>query len=382
MRNTIVRKLTLSLIAFYALVNETEATTTAAEEQYRLGRSYYKGEGVAVNKGKAIDCYRKAAEQNHAHAQVKLGACYFNGDGVAKDYKEAVKWFQMAAEQGDVDGQVSLGISCLQGLGIDQNEVEAEKWFHKAAEQGVSNSELFKEAQQGDAECQSFIGTRYMYVEKDPQEAAKWYRMAASQGLANAQYALGMHYLWGVGVDKDEGEAIQLLRKAAEQGQPDAQFILGLCYLKGDGVEKDRSEAVNWFHKAAAHGQPNARDILNKLEMDDVCHVYESIGYCVGTIIGVYLIWAAFRLICCMIRRLLRKQGKHMAFPWWFMLLALPSLAKEWRGIYGQNRIEVFFMVFVYVLIVAGHWRINRRDKKQASEYNASNGIRQQHDAD
>ena len=253
MKNTTVRKLMLGLIAICAFaglmashgcdegsrgdgatrdkVKDVDRYRKAAAQgdldaQVALGKLYYKGDGVEQNKAKAVEWFRKAAEQNHACAQVKLGACYFNGEGVAKDDKEAVMWFLMAAEQGDVDGQVSLGMSYLQGLGVDQDEVEAEKWFRKAAEQGVSNSELFKEAQQGDAECQSFIGTRYLYVEKDTKEAAKWYRMAAEQGYANAQYALGMHYLYGAGVDKDEYEAVKWLQKAAEQGLEPAKQLL------------------------------------------------------------------------------------------------------------------------------------------------------------
>jgi hypothetical protein len=43
-----------------------------AEAFYNLGRCYDKGEGVAQNQAKAIECYEKAAEQGHKEAKAIL----------------------------------------------------------------------------------------------------------------------------------------------------------------------------------------------------------------------------------------------------------------------------------------------------------------------
>ena len=57
--------------------------------QYRLGRCYAKGHGVAENDAVAVRWYSKSAAQNYAKAQYRLGKCYLKGNGVAADEKKA-----------------------------------------------------------------------------------------------------------------------------------------------------------------------------------------------------------------------------------------------------------------------------------------------------
>ena len=49
---------------------------------------------------KAVEWYRKAAEQGHPGAMFNLGTCYLEGTGVKKDIAEAAKWFKRAASLG------------------------------------------------------------------------------------------------------------------------------------------------------------------------------------------------------------------------------------------------------------------------------------------
>ena len=107
-----------------------------SKTQYRLGQKYLNGEGVAQDLGKALACYRKAAEQGHAGAQADLGWIYRNGSGVAQDLVKAVQWYRKAAEQGNADAQCNLGFMYQGGKGVPQDANEAIQWFQKAAEQG------------------------------------------------------------------------------------------------------------------------------------------------------------------------------------------------------------------------------------------------------
>ena len=61
-------------------------------------------------------------------------------------------------------------------------------------------------------------------------------KKAAEQGDAEAQLSLGSRYAYGVGVPADHAEAVRWYRKAAEQGDGDAQFNLGKMYYEGRGV--------------------------------------------------------------------------------------------------------------------------------------------------
>ena len=85
------------------LVKKAEAGD--AEAQYKLGRSYYHGEGVAKDYKEAFKWITKSAEQGYAYGQYNLGLCYYEAVGIAKDKEEAVRWCTKAAEQGDEDAK-------------------------------------------------------------------------------------------------------------------------------------------------------------------------------------------------------------------------------------------------------------------------------------
>jgi len=50
--------------------------TRTAEGQYRIGWRYFKGDDVPQDKEKAVEWFRRSAEQGHMEAQTMLGWCY------------------------------------------------------------------------------------------------------------------------------------------------------------------------------------------------------------------------------------------------------------------------------------------------------------------
>ena len=82
-----------------------------------------------------------------ASAQVnvfyKLGWDYlFGANGKTKDAKEAVYWFKQGADQGDADCQYFLGFCYEDGLGVEKDLQQAQALFRKAAEQGHEAAQL------------------------------------------------------------------------------------------------------------------------------------------------------------------------------------------------------------------------------------------------
>ena len=79
---------------------------------------------------------RKAAERGFVRAQRDLGKLYWNGIGVELNRTEAVLWTRKAAEGGDADAQWNLA-SCLgeESANADRRR-EAVFWILKAAEAG------------------------------------------------------------------------------------------------------------------------------------------------------------------------------------------------------------------------------------------------------
>jgi len=64
-----------------------------------------------------------AREANHgkADAQFILGRMYQQGIGVAKDGAKAVEWYRKAADQGQAAAMSSLGLAYADGLGVPRS---------------------------------------------------------------------------------------------------------------------------------------------------------------------------------------------------------------------------------------------------------------------
>ncbi len=268
------------------------------EAQYQLGLCYKNGLGVQRDYSLALKWLEYAAQKLHrgalkdlginfsheSQALYGLGLYFFEGRGGKKDIDRAIELFRRAAEDDNEDAKYYLGLCYKNGWGVELDRNQAVKWFSVAVTQGQLKAfyELQSFATDGDAEAQCEIGDCYYYghiedVGRDLAEAVKWYTKSAEQGYAAAQYSLGECYAKNDGVVKDLEEAAKLYTKAAEQGHAAAQFELGECYLKGYGVFMDTIKGVSWLRKAAEQEYPSAQYRLAEcyqngigVEKDDV----------------------------------------------------------------------------------------------------------------
>lgn len=88
----------------------------------------------------------------------------------------------------------------------------------------------------------------------------------------------------------------------------------------------------------------------------------------------MYILWGIFLLIKWVFRLFLpraRKRKHSSVFPWWLMLLGLPSLVKEWGRLFDRFQGLVLLSIVVYVAIVFLHWRRCRQFKKQEANTDA-----------
>lgn len=194
----------------------------------------------------------------------EVGCRYFDDDS-----DKAVEWFRKAAEQGYAEAQFKLADYFSCGCSVEENPSEAYNWYLKAA-------------RQGHVEAQYFVGWCFetgFGVDKDADSAFLWYQRAAERGWASAQCSLGRLYANGEGAEEDAEEAVKWYRKAAEQGNDEAQYYLGECYYRGDGVEESEDEAIKWYRLAADQGNGDAQERLDELdpqETEDNGSVEES----------------------------------------------------------------------------------------------------------
>lgn len=104
--------------------------------QFYLGAMYAEGKGVMQYHKKAVELYKKAAQQDYLPAQFSLGMAYVNGQGVSRDYAMAAKWWDRAAKRDHAEAQYNLGGLYYYGLGVRMNHRKAQKLFMSAADQG------------------------------------------------------------------------------------------------------------------------------------------------------------------------------------------------------------------------------------------------------
>ena len=190
--------------------NTITATTPVqnAEDQFRLGRAYERGEGVPQSDVIAGEWYLKAADQGNLKAMHNLGVLFLTGRGTPKDPAQGYRWIRKAADKGDAGSAYITGFLLIKGEGVTKNTAEGVGWLRKAADAGD----------------------------------------------ANALARLGQDTYFGDdGITKDPKAALPLIQAAAEKGNPWACETLGLFYLHGELVPKDQQKASLWLNKGP-HG--------------------------------------------------------------------------------------------------------------------------------
>ena len=81
-----------------------------ADAYHMLAGFYDRGTmGMPQNRAKANELYLKAGELGCAPAYFNLGSSYYNGDGVEIDKERAMHYFELAAMNGDVKARHNLG---------------------------------------------------------------------------------------------------------------------------------------------------------------------------------------------------------------------------------------------------------------------------------
>jgi TPR repeat protein len=129
----------------------------------------------------------------------------------------------------------------------------------------IDDSRLSTE--QGSAEEQYRLGTKYESLVRDYPEAVKWYRMAALQRHPEAIYRLCSLSDQGRGILQDYQEAMSWCRVAADHGYSEAMLLLGIYFEKGRGIRSDRVQAYRWYNLAAANGLEEGVRKRNRLAL-------------------------------------------------------------------------------------------------------------------
>jgi TPR repeat protein len=148
------------------------AEAGSAEAQAVLGQLLLDGNGVARDERAALGWFTRAAAQHHVMALNMVGRCYDLGWGTAVDKARAVQCYRVAAERGLAEAMYNYATLLALGQGVTEDKPAALGWLERAAALGFAKAVNFV----GSFAEDGWAGPR------DMAKAADCYRRAAEGG--------------------------------------------------------------------------------------------------------------------------------------------------------------------------------------------------------
>ncbi len=186
----------------------------------------------------AFAAYTEAAKFNHGRALCNLGRCYQKGLGCEKNVKRAFACYLAAIDNGSDIAKFNVAVCYLRGQGTEYSYKKAREYFLLAKESGNKEADKMLEL-------------------LDARKAKK---------TADRIYSTYCAVKHRGDIDK----ALEILRFAAHLKSPKAQFLLGCHYEYGIGVEKNADTARRWYNGAVECGYNPSKLNLKRRFFNDV----------------------------------------------------------------------------------------------------------------
>jgi uncharacterized protein len=192
--------------------------------------------------------FEAACETGDWFACAEVGHMYASGVGVAEDRVRAVELFRRACDGAEPEGCLQLGRAYLDGAGVAPNAAYGLSLLASACEH-VNGEACFRLA------VQYATGTS---VAKSTARAAELFGAACEHGTVIACTRLAALYTRGDGVAKDVERAARLYARACDSGKAYACSDLADLYARGDGIPRDTARARALASQACASGYVTA----------------------------------------------------------------------------------------------------------------------------
>jgi len=210
----------------------------------------------------AVELFERAAQAGIAAAHTKLGD-YFNfGIGpIDEDLERAIEEYRKAAENDDAAGMTTLAIMYRLGRGVDQDNARAIELLEGASAKGyhfaqVRLAQLYLDPDGIPAEEAEALGL------PAPDQATRLYGRAALQGNLAASVELAALYANDErGIDANPNLHALWTRRAADAGMPEAIKTLGVMHEQGHGVDYDPAKAAAFYVRALETGKVSIENL-------------------------------------------------------------------------------------------------------------------------
>jgi TPR repeat protein len=193
------------------------ATMTALRD---ATRAYYSGD-----KREALTGLLTAAQSGHPAAQWKLGRMYAKGDGVAEDDMKAFEFFSQLISAHGEDAPTSPDAPFISNAFVELGSYYLTGIANSAVAPNVNRArEIFTYAASyfGDALAQVKLGDMYLDgvgVDQDPRQAARWFLLAARKGQIDAQAKLGEMLVRGDQIEPNPVHGLMWLTIALKRSE-------------------------------------------------------------------------------------------------------------------------------------------------------------------
>ena len=145
---------------------------------------------MAKDDRKAVEFYRKGAEQGDRACQHSYGCRLINGEGVRKDTAQALYLFEKSAEQGYALAFKALGHMYETGEGVEPDFDKELAYYEKACLAEPDNAELLRHVGYQYTNLLDGDGEQWL---RGVERAAHWLRRAADLGDRTARGGAAMY---------------------------------------------------------------------------------------------------------------------------------------------------------------------------------------------
>lgn len=278
----------------------------------------YNRPGYPHDYGKALELFKKAAQQGNTDALWELGNMYRRGWGVKKSNYQAEEYYTESAGKGNPIGKYWLAYMHEKGLVVlksDDPDIS-----YKLYREAYLSLKDIDDKGKGDQYTWEYLGRMNLYgdgiMEKrkagknmlsdgkdkmieflsgsNPQAAFEYYKKSGNEGNPYSQYAMGMmlsdpntsYYnlyvaeKWydlaakqgypeafsSMGAimlhNRENAKAFNYFTNGDALGDSSSTYNIGVCYKHGLGVAEDLDKAKRFFIKAAEMGNEKAVETL------------------------------------------------------------------------------------------------------------------------
>jgi TPR repeat protein len=222
-------------------------------EAFRSGARWLKTGETA----KAVHSLEYAAEKGHALAQWKLGRMYAEGEGVAQNDLKAFEYFRRIADSHADDNPdtpqsrfvanafVALGHYYLDGIAKTQIKRDPDR----AREMFAYAASYFR-----DPDAQYYLARLYLDgvgAPHDPRQAARWFGLSAQKGQCQAQAMLGAMLFAGDDVPRQAARGLMWLTLAKDSARTTDQAWVSQLYDSAflQATEDERALALVYLKR-------------------------------------------------------------------------------------------------------------------------------------